>query len=95
MRKITLAGFAMAIALTAGCASTEQDAMAMDDANATAMSAEQTAEKAMTSANSANSAARSAQQTADQAMAQAKAAMKAANEANERAKRMLERSSQK
>lgn len=93
MRKITLAGFAMIIALTAGCASTDQGAM--EEANAAAMSAEQTADNALNTANSATSAARAAQMTADQALAQAKAAMKAANEANERAKRMLERSSQK
>jgi hypothetical protein len=93
MRKITLAGFAMAIALTAGCASTEQGAI--DDANAAAMSAEQTADNALNTANSASSAANSAQQTADEALAKAEAAMQAANEANERAKRMLERASQK
>jgi uncharacterized protein YcfL len=93
MRKITLAGFALATALTAGCASTNQGAI--DDANSTAMSAEQTADNALNRANGANSAARSAQRTADEALAQAKAAMRAANEANERAKRMLERASQK
>jgi hypothetical protein len=93
MHNIKLAGFAMAIALLAGCASTEQGAI--DDANAMATSAEQTADNALNTANSANRAARTAQQTADKALAEARAAMKAANEANERAKRMLERASQK
>jgi uncharacterized protein YcfL len=93
MRKITLAGFALATALTAGCASTDQGAI--EDANSAAMSAEQTADNALNTANGANSAAMRAQKTADQALAAAKAAQKAANEANERAKRMLERASQK
>mmetsp|Transcript_8911 Transcript_8911/g.14534 ORF Transcript_8911/g.14534 Transcript_8911/m.14534 type:complete len:114 (-) Transcript_8911:52-393(-) len=93
MRKLTIAGFALATALTAGCATTDQGAL--DEANATASSAEQTAENALNTANSASSAARSAQRTADEALAAAKAAQKAANEANERAKRMLERASQK
>jgi hypothetical protein len=94
MRKITIAGFALATVLTAGCASTN-DQGALEDVNATAMGAEETADNAMNTANSASSAARAAQQTADEALAAAKAAQKAANEANERAKRMLERSSQK
>jgi hypothetical protein len=93
MRKLTIAGFALATVLTAGCATSDQGAI--DEANQNASSAEQTAEKALNTANSASSAARSAQQTADEALAAAKAAQKAADEANERAKRMLERASQK
>jgi methyl-accepting chemotaxis protein len=93
MRKLTIAGLALATALTAGCA-TSDDA-GMMDANATANSAEQTAENAMNTANSAASSARSAKQTAEQALAAAKAAQRSADEANERAKRMLEQSSMK
>merc|ERR1712169_75626 len=93
MRKLTIAGFALATALTAGCATTEQ--AAIDEANATASSAEQTANNALNTANSAASSARTAQQTAEEALAAARAAQKAADEANERAKRMLERASQK
>ena len=37
MRKLTIAGFALATALTAGCATTDQ--AAIDEANATASSA--------------------------------------------------------
>ncbi len=93
MRKLTIAGFALATALTAGCATTDQGAL--DEANATASSAVQTADNALSTANSAAASARTAQQTADQALAAAKAAQKSADEANERAKRMLERSSKK
>ena len=57
MRKLTIAGFALATALTAGCATTEQ--AAIDEANATASSAEQTANNALNTANSAASSARS------------------------------------
>ena len=46
MRKLTIAGFALATALTAGCATTDQ--AAIDEANATASSAEQTANNALT-----------------------------------------------
>lgn len=93
MRKLTIAGIALATALTAGCATTDQGAI--DEANATASSAGQTADKAMNTANSAASSARSAQNTADKALAAAKAAQKSADEANERAKRMLDRASKK
>jgi hypothetical protein len=93
MRKLTIAGIALATALTAGCATTDQGAI--DEANATASSAEQTANNALNTANSAASAARTAQQTAEEALAAARAAQQAADEANERAKRMLERASQK
>lgn len=51
MRKLTIAGIALATALTAGCATTDQ--AAIDEANATASSAEQTAENALNTANSA------------------------------------------
>ena len=53
MRKLTIAGFALATALTAGCATTDQGAV--DEATATANSAEQTAENALNTANSAAS----------------------------------------
>jgi len=74
MRKLTIAGFALATALTAGCATTEQ--AAIDEANATASSAEQTANNALNTANSAASSARTAQQTAEEALAAARAARK-------------------
>ncbi|MGO1463665.1 MAG: hypothetical protein ACTHV7_15230, partial [Oleiphilaceae bacterium] len=67
MRKLTIAGIALATALTAGCATTDQGAL--DEANANASTAGQTADKAMNTANSAASSARSAQNTADKALA--------------------------
>mgnify|MGYP004240939421 CR=1 FL=1 len=52
MRKLTIAGFALATALTAGCATTDQ--AAIDEATATANSAEQTASNALSTANNAD-----------------------------------------
>lgn len=93
MRKFMIAGFALATVLTAGCATTDQ--AAIDEAAATANSAEQTASNALSTANNADRKANTALRRAEQALAEAKEAQQAADEANERARRMLQQSSQK
>src|SRR5699024_3884823 len=81
MRKLTIAGFVLATAMTAGCATT--DKAAIDEANATASSAEQTASNALSTANNADRKANTALRRAEQALSEAKKAQQSADEANE------------
>lgn len=93
MKKLTIAGFAMAVMAT-GCAS-NGDMDGVEEALSTSESAQQAADRAQSRADSAHSRADSAYAKAEEALEKATAAHSEAEEANERAKRMLDRASGK